>query len=361
MNPAVTRGPIIMVPRLRRRTRMHTAFRPAPTATPNEDAGRTGVLLVNLGTPDAPTPAAVRRYLAEFLHDHRVVDLTRWLWCPVLHFIILPLRSPKVAKNYASIWTPEGSPLLALSQRLANGVARALPGVDVRLAMRYGNPSVPDVMRAMEADGCRRFVVLPLYPQYAASTSASSHDAVMREVLRWRRQPELRLIQDYHRDAGWVAAVAESIRAHWAAKGRGDRLLMSFHGIPQRFVAGGDPYAAQCRASAEAIAAALGLSENEWALTFQSRFGREPWLQPYTDKTLEQWGREKAGTIDVVCPGFAVDCLETLEEIAVENAHAYVEAGGTALRYVPALNDDAAHVDALAALLRRHLAGWSDA
>jgi ferrochelatase len=340
---------------------MHTAFRPAPPATPNEPAGRTGVLLINLGTPDAPTPAAVRRYLAEFLHDHRVVDLTRWLWCPVLHFIILPLRSPKVAKNYASIWTPEGSPLLALSQRLASGVARALPEVDVRLAMRYGNPSVPDVMRAMAADGCNRFVVLPLYPQYAASTSASSHDAVMREVLRWRRQPELRLVQDYHRDAGWVAAVADSIRSHWAAKGRGDRLLMSFHGIPQRFVAGGDPYAAQCRASAEAIAAALSLSDSEWALTFQSRFGREPWLQPYTDKTLEQWGREKAGTIDVVCPGFAVDCLETLEEIAVENAHAYVEAGGTALRYVPALNDDAAHVDALAALLRRQMGGWGDA
>lgn len=340
---------------------MHTAFRPAAPATPNEEGGRIGVLLVNLGTPDAPTPAAVRRYLAEFLHDHRVVDLTRWLWCPVLHFIILPLRSPKVAKNYASIWTEEGSPLLALSQRLTRGVANALPGVDVRLAMRYGNPSVPDVMRAMEADGCRRFVVLPLYPQYAASTSASSHDAVMREVLRWRRQPELRLIQDYHRDAGWVAAIAESIRAHWAVNGRGDRLLMSFHGIPQRFVAGGDPYAAQCRASAEAIAAALGLGENEWALTFQSRFGREPWLQPYTDKTLEQWGREKAGTIDVVCPGFAVDCLETLEEIAVENAHAYVEAGGTALRYVPALNDAPAHVEALAALLRRHLAGWVDA
>lgn len=340
---------------------MHTAFRPAPPATPADDPGRVGVLLVNLGTPDAPTPAAVRRYLAEFLHDHRVVDLTRWLWCPVLHFIILPLRSPKVAKNYAGIWTPEGSPLLALSQRLTDGVAKALPGVDVRLAMRYGNPSVPDVMRAMEADGVRRFVVLPLYPQYAASTSASSHDAVMREVLRWRRQPDLRLIQDYHRDPRWVAAIADSIRAHWAANGRGDRLLMSFHGIPQRFVAGGDPYAAQCRASAEAIAAALGLAENEWALTFQSRFGREPWLQPYTDKTLEQWGREKAGTIDVVCPGFAVDCLETLEEIAVENAHAYVEAGGTALRYIPCLNDAPAHAEALAALLRQNLAGWVDA
>ena len=340
---------------------MHTAFRPAPPATPNETPGRTGVLLVNLGTPDAPTPAAVRRYLAEFLHDHRVVDLTRWLWCPVLHFIILPLRSPKVAKNYASIWTPEGSPLLALSQRLTDGVAGALPGVDVRLAMRYGNPSVASVLQQMDADGCTRILVLPLYPQYAAATAASSHDAVMREVMRWRRQPELRLIQDYHRDAGWVAAMAASVRAHWAANGRGDRLLMSFHGIPQRFVAGGDPYAAQCRASAEAIAAALGLGETDWALTFQSRFGREPWLQPYTDKTLEQWGRDNVGTVDVICPGFAVDCLETLEEIAVENAHAFVEAGGTALRYVPALNHDAAHVDALAALLRRHLAGWIDA
>ncbi|MGL6289395.1 MAG: ferrochelatase [Silanimonas sp.] len=340
---------------------MHTAFRPAPPATPNEDAGRLGVLLVNLGTPDAPTPAAVRRYLAEFLHDHRVVDLTRWLWCPVLHFIILPLRSPKVAKNYASIWTAEGSPLLALSRRLASGVARALPEAEVRLAMRYGNPSVPDVLRQMDEAGCRRIVVLPLYPQYSASTSASSHDAVLREVMRWRRQPELRLVQDYHRDPAWVAAVADRVRAHWAANGRGDRLMMSFHGIPQRFVAGGDPYAAQCRASAEAIAAALDLSESEWALTFQSRFGREPWLQPYTDKTLEQWGRAKAGTVDVVCPGFAVDCLETLEEIAVENAHAYVAAGGTALRYVPALNDDAAHVEALAALLRRQMGGWVDA
>ena len=340
---------------------MHTAFRPAPPATPNEESGHVGVLLVNLGTPDAPTPAAVRRYLAEFLHDHRVVDLTRWLWCPVLHFIILPLRSPKVAKNYAGIWTAEGSPLLALSKRLADGVARALPQADVRLAMRYGNPSVPDVLRAMDDAGCRRIVVLPLYPQYAASTSASSHDAVLREVMRWRRQPELRLVQDYHRDPRWVAAIAASIRAHWATNGRGDRLLMSFHGIPQRFVAGGDPYAAQCRASAESIAAALDLDAGEWALTFQSRFGREPWLQPYTDKTLEQWGREKAGTVDVVCPGFAVDCLETLEEIAVENAHAYVEAGGTALRYVPALNDDAAHVEGLVALLRRNLAGWIDA
>jgi ferrochelatase len=336
---------------------MHTVFRPAPTPAahaPNAaPADRTGVLLVNLGTPDAPTPAAVRRYLAEFLHDHRVVDLARWIWCPALHFIILPLRSPKVAKAYASIWTPEGSPLLALTKRLAQGLAAVLPSADVRFAMRYGQPSVASVLREMDAAGCTRIVVLPLYPQYSASTSASVHDAVMKEVLTWRRQPDLRLLQEYHLDAGWVAAVADSVRAHWGANGRGDRLLMSFHGLPQRFVDAGDPYAAQCAASARAIAAALGLDDAAWALTYQSRFGREPWLLPATDKTLEQWGADKAGTVDVLCPGFAVDCLETLEEIAEQNAHAYVEAGGTALRYIPALNDAPAHVAALAAMLAR--------
>jgi ferrochelatase len=336
---------------------MYTAFRPAPPASPaappGHDAGRTGVLLVNLGTPEAPTPAAVRRYLAEFLHDHRVVDLSRWIWCPALHFIILPLRSPKVAKAYASIWTPEGSPLMVLTKRLAAGLAGALPDVEVRYAMRYGKPSVAEVLREMDDAGCRRIVVLPMYPQYSASTSGSVHDAVMKEVLTWRRQPELHLLQDYHVDAGWVAAVAASVRAHWDANGRGDKLLMSFHGLPQRFVAQGDPYAAQCEAGARAIAAALGLGDTQWALTYQSRFGREPWLTPATDTTLLAWGKAKAGTVDVLCPGFAVDCLETLEEIAEQNAHAYVEAGGTALRYIPALNDSPAHVAALAALLRR--------
>lgn len=342
---------------------MYTTFRPAPVAparadanaAPAPDAGRTGVLLVNLGTPEAPTPAAVRRYLAEFLHDHRVVDLTRWIWCPALHFIILPLRSPKVAKAYASIWTPEGSPLMVLTKRLAAGLATALPGADVRCAMRYGQPSVARVLREMDEAGCTRIAVLPLYPQYSASTSGSVHDAVMNEVLTWRRQPDLRLLQDYHVDAGWVTAVAASVRAHWATNGRGDRLLMSFHGLPQRFVDAGDPYATQCEASARAIAAELGLRDGDWALTFQSRFGREPWLTPATDATLLAWGKAKAGTVDVLCPGFAVDCLETLEEIAEQNAHAYVEAGGAALRYIPALNDAPAHVAALADLLRREV------
>lgn len=351
---------------------MYTAFRPAPLALPSSTTinttgpgasragGRPGVLLVNLGTPEAPTPAAVRRYLAEFLHDHRVVDLTRWIWCPALHFLILPLRAPKVAKAYASIWTAEGSPLLALTKRLAQGLAAALPQAEVRFAMRYGQPSVASVLREMDAAGCTRIVVLPLYPQYSASTSASVHDAVMREVLTWRRQPDLRFLQDYHLDAGWVAAVADSVRAHWAANGRGDRLLMSFHGLPQRFVDAGDPYAAQCEASARAIASQLGLRDEDWALTYQSRFGREPWLTPATDTTLQAWGKAKAGSVDVLCPGFAVDCLETLKEIAEQNAHAYVEAGGTALRYIPALNDSPAHVAALAALLRREAPSLAD-
>lgn len=330
---------------------MHTAFRPAPTTA----ADRSGLLLVNLGTPEAPTAAAVRRYLAEFLHDHRVVDLNRWLWCPLLHGVILPLRSPKLAKAYAGIWTEQGSPLLAGTRRLGEGLARALPELEVRVAMRYGQPSIPSVMQAMDEAGVGRLAVLPLYPQYSASSSASVHDAVMRELLRWRRQPALHLLQDYHRDPAWVAAIAASVRAHWAAKGRGDRLLMSFHGIPQRFVRGGEPYPVQCEASARAIAAELGLADGEWWLSFQSRFGREPWLQPYTDKILAQWGRERAGSIDVLCPGFAIDCLETLEEIAEQNAHTYVAAGGTALRYIPCLNDDPAHVAALAGLTRRLL------
>lgn len=330
---------------------MYTAFRPAPV----DAAPRDGVLLVNLGTPDAPTAAAVRRYLAEFLHDHRVVDLNRWLWCPLLHGVILPLRSPKVARAYASIWTGQGSPLRVGSQRLAEALAAALPGVELRLAMRYGQPSVGSVLREMADAGVNRLWVLPLYPQYSASTSASVHDAVMRELLRWRRQPELHLLQDYHLDPGWVRAVADSVRAHWAIRGRGERLLMSFHGLPQRFVQAGDPYAAQCAASARAIASELGLGEGQWWHSYQSRFGREPWLQPYTDHTLETWGRQGVGAVDVLCPGFAVDCLETLEEIAVENARGYQQAGGEALRYIPCLGAAPAHVEALARLLRRSI------
>lgn len=321
---------------------------------------RTGVLLVNLGTPDAPTPPAVRRYLAQFLHDYRVVDLTRWLWCPILHFVILPLRGRKVARTYASIWGKDGSPLLALSTKLTEAVQGQLPDVPVRLAMRYGNPSVPDVLRQMHDEGLERLVVLPLYAQYAAATSASVFDAVVKELATWRRVPALRFIDDFHDDPAWVEAVAATIRAHRRQKGDAEKLLFSFHGIPQRFADAGDPYPAQCRLGAERIAEAAGLGAGEWMLTFQSRFGREPWLQPYTDKTLEALGQGGMKTVDVICPGFSVDCIETLEEIEEENAEVFQHAGGGELRYIPALNHSPDHARVLAGVLRRHAGDWLD-
>ena len=319
-----------------------------------EDASPPALVLVNLGTPAAPTPSAVRRYLSQFLHDHRVVQLTRWLWCPLLHFVILPLRSPKVARKYAQIWMPGGSPLAVHTAALAEAVARRLPGWRVAHAMRYGQPSVQAVFDGLRAEGVRKVRVLPLYPQYSTTTTASVADAVAAAA----NGLQVEVLRDYHVDAGWAAAVAASIRAHWDAEGRGERVLLSFHGIPRRLVDGGDPYAAQCEASTRAIAQALGVPREDLLLTFQSRFGRERWLEPYTQPTLEALAREGVRRVDVACPGFAVDCLETLEEIAVENAVAFRGAGGEALRYITCLNAEPAHADALAALALQD-AGWT--
>lgn len=329
------------------------------TPTTSASVPDTAVLLVNLGTPDAPTAPAVRRYLAEFLHDHRVVSLSRWLWCPILHFIILPLRGPKVAKKYAQIWMDGGSPLAVHTRDLAAAMQDRLPGLRVAWAMRYGNPAMAGTVAALRADGVRRIVVLPLYPQYSTTTTASVTDVAERLAREAGDALRIDTIVDYHLDPAWIAAVADSIRAHWAQHGRGERLLFSFHGIPQRLVDAGDPYRAQSQASVDAIVAALadepGFEPAQAMLTFQSRFGREPWLQPYTDKTLEALAAQGVKRIDIVCPGFAVDCLETLEEITVENDALFRAAGGDALRYIPCLNAAPAHADALAALARRRV------
>jgi len=305
----------------------------------------TAVVLVNLGTPSAPTPRAVRRYLGEFLMDPRVVALPRWLWGPLLFLVILPLRSPRVARKYAEIWMEEGSPLAVYTRRLAQAVQQRMPQARVVHAMRYGTPSIPEVFAQLRSERVGRVIVLPLYPQYSTTTTASVDDL----VRRTRSMPTVS-IRDYHCDPRWVAAIADSIRAHWAAHGRGDRLVFSFHGLPQRLVDAGDPYAAQCEAGVAAIAQALALQPGDYRLTYQSRFGREQWLEPATVDVLGELARDGVRKVDVVCPGFAVDCLETLEEIAMQNAEVFRAAGGDALRYIPCLNDAPAHADVLAAL-----------
>lgn len=328
------------------------------TDVPRADraAPDTALVLVNLGTPDAPTPRAVRRYLAEFLHDHRVVDLSRWLWCPLLHFAILPLRAPVVAGKYASVWLTGddgGSPLAVHTRRLARAVQRELPGLRVVDAMRYGRPSLAAVLARLHDEGVRRALVLPLYPQYSTSTTASVAD-----VLARHPGPATRMVEDYHADAGWVDAVAGSIRGYRDAHGAGEHLLFSFHGLPQRFADRGDPYPRQCEASARAIAAALGLADDAWSLSYQSRFGRERWLEPATATRLQALVGSGAGTVDVVAPGFAVDCLETLEEVAMMLAEDVAARGGR-LRYIPCLNDGQAHARALAQIARRELSTWA--
>ena len=325
-----------------------------PAPAPGIASPDTAVLLVNLGTPEAPTAPAVRRYLGEFLSDPFVVQIPKPLWWPLLHGVILPLRAPRVAAKYAEIWLPEGSPLAVHTRRLAAAVQQRLPEVAVLHAMRYGAPPLDEHLRELHRGGVRRVLVLPLYPQYSGTTTGTVADL----VARTSPAPVTRMVRDYGTDAGWIGAIAASIRAHWQAHGRGAQLLFSFHGLPQRLVDGGDPYAAQCEASVAAIARALALQPEDYRLTYQSRFGRERWLAPATDATLRALAAEVVRHVDVVCPGFAADCLETLEEIALQNAALFRSHGGEALRYVPCLNDAPAHADALAALARRELAAW---
>ncbi|MFC0676331.1 ferrochelatase [Lysobacter korlensis] len=319
------------------------------TASPRSD---TALVLVNLGTPDAPTPGAVRRYLGEFLHDHRVVQLTRWLWCPLLHFVILPLRSKPVAHKYATIWLPGddgGSPLAVYTRRLARAVQAQLPQLRVVDAMRYGNPALPRVIDELREAGAKRVLVLPLYPQYSTTTTASVGDVVGRAG-----DVRTRMLEDYHLAPEWTGAVADSIRTHRERHGGGEHLLFSFHGLPQRLADAGDPYPQQCEASARAIADALGLAAGSWSLSYQSRFGRERWLEPATDATLRALAARNIKRVDVIAPGFAVDCLETLEEVSLMLAEEFATLGGE-LRYIPCLNDSAAHAEALARIVQREL------
>jgi protoporphyrin/coproporphyrin ferrochelatase len=325
-------------------------------------AEHSAIVLVNLGTPDAPTPVALRRYLAEFLWDPRVVEIPRPLWWLVLHGVILRLRPARSAAKYAAIWTQEGSPLLTWTRRQALRLQgqlgeQGLP-VIVKPAMRYGSPALPAVLDELTAAGATRILVLPLYPQYAAATTASTIDAVMAWMRRQRRMPELRFVNHYHDDPGYIAALAASVQAHWQREGRGRMLVMSFHGTPARSLALGDPYHCECHKTARLLATKLGLSAAEYRVTFQSRLGRARWLEPYTEPTIRQLAREGVERIDAICPGFAADNLETLEEIAIEARDAFLASGGKRFHFIPCLNADDAWICALADLARRHLQGW---
>ncbi len=322
--------------------------------------GKTGVLLVNLGTPDAPDRRSVRRYLKEFLWDRRVVELARPIWWLVLNLIILNTRPGRSAAAYQKVWTDQGSPLMVISQAQRDALARALADRDmpVVLAMRYGNPSIAAGLEELRASGVRRLLVLPLYPQYSATTTASIFDAVTEQLRNWRWLPELRFVNHYHDRPAYIEALADAVREHQASHGVADKLLLSFHGIPQEYFHKGDPYFCECQKTGRLLAEALGLAPEQWQLSFQSRLGPKQWLQPYTDHTLEALAADGTKSVQVICPGFSADCLETLEEIAMENREVFIEAGGERYEYIPCLNDKPAHTAMLADLVAQHTQGW---
>jgi ferrochelatase len=336
-------------------------FKPEPKFTHGQ-ASRTAVLLCNLGTPDEPTAAAVRRYLAEFLSDPRVVEIPRWVWMMVLHGIILRVRPAKSAAKYASIWTTEGSPLKVWTNKQALALQTVFDArgesVTVRYAMRYGKPSIGSQLDALKAEGFTRILVLPAYPQYSGTTTASVMDAIYRWGLSTRLLPEFRFINRYHDHPGYINALTERIRTHWTEHGRGERLVMSFHGVPERTLHLGDPYHCECYKTARLLAETLGLSKDQYMVTFQSRFGKAKWLEPYTEPTLIGLAQQGIKRIDLVCPGFTSDCLETLEEISQEAQEAYLHAGGETFHYIPCLNDSRTWIQGLYELCQSHLSGW---
>ena len=324
-----------------------------------------GILVTNLGTPDAPTPSALRRYLAEFLWDPRIVEMPRLLWWMILHGVILRIRPRRSAHAYQSIWTNEGSPLLVIARRQAAALQSILErdlgsSVKVALGMRYGTPSIADGLNELRQANAQRILVFPLYPQYAAATAAFTFDAVAAVFKTWRRIPELRMIAHYHDDPAYIKAVATSVKEHWAQHGQAEKLLFSFHGIPRRCLLAGDPYHCECHVTARLVAEQLDLPQDRWQVAFQSRFGREEWLKPYTDKTLESLAKSGVKSVDIVCPGFSADCLETLEEMAMLNRGVFLTAGGERYSYIAALNDRPDHIQALAALVTKNTQGWRE-
>lgn len=334
-------------------------------STPNyqhEQLPKIGILLVNLGTPDQPTPAALRRYLGEFLADPRLTEMPRWLWRLILHGIILRVRPKRSAHAYQQIWTENGSPLLYWSKQQVKALRQQLEQsslpITVALGMRYGHPSIAQSLETLRQANTRYLLILPLYPQYSATTTASVFDAIGKTLQYWRWLPDIRFISHYHDYPAYIQALTQQIRSYWQQHGQADKLLFSFHGIPQRFFLNGDPYFCECHKTARLVAEQLQLPAERWQVVFQSRFGREPWLQPYTDEQLKSLAAAGTARVDVICPGFAADCLETLEEIAKQNRDLFLQAGGQAFHYIPALNDNPEHIQMMVSLIKQHSQGW---
>jgi len=338
------------------------SFRKEPPFT-HGTVARSAIVLVNLGTPDAPTRSAVRRYLKEFLSDPRVVEIPRAVWWCILNLIILPFRSGKSAAKYASIWTEDGSPLKVHTQKqalLLRGQLgeRGHDAVRVVMAMRYGSPSLPEVLDKLKAEHCERVAILPAYPQYSGTTTGSINDAVFAHYAKVRNIPELRLVKNYHDHEGYIDALRDTVLAHWETNGRGSMLVMSFHGVPKRTLMLGDPYHCECYKTARLLAARLGLPQEKYLVTFQSRFGKAEWLQPYTAPTLVKMARDGVKRVDLICPGFTSDCLETLEEISMEARHDFLAAGGKEFHYIACLNESPSWIAGLAEIAEQHMIGW---
>jgi len=329
-----------------------------------DQAEKVGILLVNLGSPEAPTAGAIRRFLKEFLSDHRVVEIPKVLWQLILNFFILPLRPGKLVPLYQSIWTPEGSPLVSIAHKQKEKLETefkdraANTELTFALAMRYGKPDIASAVRQLARDNARKILVFPTYAQYSGTTTASIFDAVTSEFQQWRWVPELRFINQYYDQDKYIQALADSVQTHWQSHVRGQKLVISFHGLPKANYLKGDPYFDQCHKTAQLLAVELGLDESQWLITFQSRFGKAEWLKPYTSDTLQNLAEQGVNSVDIICPGFAIDCLETLEEIKVENRDVFLQAGGKDYHYIPALNDSAVNINAMANLIEQHIQGW---